>query len=61
MRFLSHLSMAVALATAGAVTVTALPQPAHAQKQPKLSKEFREQAGPVQAAIEGEDPTAAKP
>ncbi len=61
MRFLSHLSLAVALATAGAVTVTALPQTAYAQKKPKFSKEFQKQAGPVQAAIEGEDPAAAKP
>ncbi|MEP2989009.1 MAG: hypothetical protein ABJN65_03840 [Parasphingorhabdus sp.] len=66
MRFLSHFSMGIALATAGAVAVTALPTEAQAQKKkkqkkPKLSKEFAAQAGPIQKAIEGEDPASAKP
>lgn len=66
MRLLSHFSMGIALATAGAIAVTALPTEAQAQKKkkqkkPKLSKEFAAQAGPIQKAIEGEDPAAAKP
>ena len=60
MRFLSHFSMAVALATAGTLAVTAIPQEAQAQKKKKqkkvkLSKEFRAAAGPVQKAIESGD------
>lgn len=66
MRFLSHFSMGIALATAGALAVTAFPTEAQAQKKkkqkkPKLSKEFGAQAGPIQKAIEGEDPASAKP
>ena len=66
MRFLSHFSMAIALATAGTLAITALPQDAHAQKKkkqkkPKLSKEFSAQAGPIQTALESENPAAAKP
>lgn len=66
MRFLSHFSMGIALATAGAIAVTAIPTEVQAQKKkkqkkPKLSKEFSAQAGPVQQALEGEDPAAAKP
>ncbi len=66
MRFLSHFSMGVALATAGAIAVTAFPAEVQAQKKkkqkkPKLSKEFSAQAGPVQKMIEGEDPASAKP
>ncbi|GAB5489440.1 MAG: hypothetical protein Pars2KO_30100 [Parasphingorhabdus sp.] len=66
MRFLSHFSMGIALATAGALAVTAFPTEAQAQKKkkqkkPKLSKEFSAQAGPVQKALEGEDPASAKP
>ncbi|MEO9469154.1 hypothetical protein [Parasphingorhabdus sp.] len=69
MRFLSHFSMGIALATAGALTVTAFPAEVQAQKKkkqkkqkpPKVSKEFSAQAGPVQKAIEGEDLASAKP
>lgn len=66
MRFLSHFSMGIALATAGTIALTALPTEAQAQKKkkqkkPKLSKEFAAQAGPIQQAIEGEDPASAKP
>lgn len=66
MRFLSHFSMGVALATAGAIATTAFPTEVQAQKEkkqkkPKFSKEFSAQAGPVQKAIEGEDPSLAKP
>ena len=72
MRLLSHFSLAVALATAGTVTVTAIPQEAQAVqkdpkkkqkkqkrgKGPKMSKEFRAVAGPAQKAIEANDPGA---
>jgi len=72
MRFLSHFSMAVALATVGSLALTAMPFEAQAmqkdpkkkqkkqkkQKGPKMSKEFRAAAGPVQKAIEANDPTA---
>ena len=62
MRFLSHFSMAVALATAGTVTVGALTTPLYAkekkQKKPKLSKEFSAVAGPVQKAITDNAPEA---
>lgn len=66
MRFLSHFSMGIALATAGALAVTAFPTEVQAQKKkkqkkPKVSKEFGAQAGPVQKAIEGEDLASAKP
>lgn len=66
MRFLSHFSMAVALAAVGALAITAVPQEAQAakkkkQKGPKNSKEFTAVIVPVQTAMEGEDPASAKP
>jgi len=65
MRFLSHFSMAVALAAVGTLAVTALPQEAKAAKKkpkaPKNSKEFTAVIVPVQKAMEGEDPASAKP
>lgn len=65
MRFLSHFSMAVALATVGALAITAVPQEAQAAKKkpkgPKNSKEFTAVIVPVQTVMAGEDPAAAKP
>jgi tetratricopeptide (TPR) repeat protein len=66
MRFLSHFSMAVALATAGTLAITALPQDAQAAKKKKekkpakvqFSKEFSAAAGPVQTAVNDADPQA---
>ncbi|VAW00876.1 hypothetical protein MNBD_ALPHA04-1916 [hydrothermal vent metagenome] len=70
MRFLSHFSMAVALAAVGSLTVTALPQEASAAKKKKgkkdkapkikLSKEVQAQVGAIQAAM-ADDPATAKP
>ncbi|MEH6789711.1 hypothetical protein [Parasphingorhabdus sp.] len=68
MRFLSHLSMAVALAAAGTFAVTALPQDAHAAKKKKekesevkISKEVRPKVAAIQAAMATETPATAKP
>ena len=68
MRFLSHLSMAVALATAGSLTVAALPQEAQAAKKKKekgseleISKEVRPKVAAIQAAMATETPATAKP
>lgn len=69
MRFLSHFSMAVALATAGTLAFTALPQEAHAAKKKKkekeskieISKEVRPQVAAIQAAMASEAPETAKP
>ena len=68
MRFLSHFSMAVALATAGTIAVTALPQDAHAAKKKKdkgggveISKEVRPKVAEIQAAMATDTPATAKP
>ena len=68
MRFLSHFSMAVALATAGTLAVTALPQDAQAAKKKKekeseikISKEIQPQVAAIQAAMATEAPATAKP
>ncbi|WP_373490858.1 hypothetical protein [Parasphingorhabdus sp.] len=66
MRFLSHFSMAVALATAGTLAVTAMPQEAQAQKKKKeaevkISKEVRPKVAEIQAAMATETPATAKP
>ncbi|MEO9600685.1 hypothetical protein [Parasphingorhabdus sp.] len=69
MRFLSHFSMAVALATAGTLAITALPQEAQAAKKKKkkdeseikISKEVRPAVAAIQAAMASEDPATAKP
>ncbi|MGB5483732.1 hypothetical protein [Parasphingorhabdus sp.] len=70
MRFLSHFSMAVALATAGALAITAIPQEAQAAKKKKkkeekseiqISKEVRPKVAEIQAAMATETPAAAKP
>ena len=68
MRFLSHLSMAVALATAGTLAFTALPQEAQAAKKKKkakapklkISDAIKPQVGAIQAAMAA-DPATAKP
>ena len=69
MRFLSHLSLAIALATAGSLAVTAMPQEAQAAKKKKeekapsvnISKEIRPQVAAIQTAMAGEAPATAKP
>ncbi len=68
MRFLSHFSMAVALATAGTLAITALPQEAQAAKKKKekeseikISKEIRPQVAAIQAAMASETPATATP
>jgi len=68
MRFLSHFSMAVALATVGTVAVTALPQEAQAAKKKKekdsglkISKEVQPKVAAIQAAMATETPETAKP
>jgi len=66
MRFLSHFSMAVVLATAGTLAVTAMPQEAQAQKKKKapeikISKEIKPQVAAIQAAMATETPADAKP
>ena len=68
MRFLSHFSMAVALAAAGTLAVSALPQEAHAQKKKKdkdsglqISKEVQPKVAAIQAAMATETPETAKP
>jgi hypothetical protein len=68
MRFLSHFSMAVALATAGTLAITALPQDAQAAKKKKekesglqISKEVRPKVAAIQAAMATETPETAKP
>jgi hypothetical protein len=68
MRFLSHFSMAVALATAGTLAVTALPQEAQAAKKKKeqesdikISKEVMPKVAAIQAAMATETPATAKP
>ena len=69
MRFLSHFSMAVALATAGTLAFTALPQDAQAAKKKKkekesaieISKEIRPKVAEIQTALASETPETAKP
>ncbi|GAB5481540.1 MAG: hypothetical protein Pars92KO_12970 [Parasphingorhabdus sp.] len=68
MRFLSHFSMAVALAAAGTLAISAVPQEAHAQKKKKgkapkleISKEIRPQVAEIQQAMASEAPATAKP
>jgi len=68
MRFLSHLSMAVALATAGSLTLAAMPQDAQAAKKKKekgseieISKEVRPKVAAIQAAMATDTPATAKP
>ncbi len=69
MRFLSHFSMAVALAAAGTLAISAVPQEAHAQKKKKkekapkleISKEIRPQVAAIQEAMGSETPATAKP
>jgi len=66
MRFLSHLSLVVALTVAGALAISAMPQDAQAAKKKKgakppkieLSKEFSNVAGPIQKLVEAGDPSA---
>lgn len=68
MRFLSHFSMAVALATAGTLAIAAVPQDAHAAKKKKdkapkleISKEVRPKVAAIQEAMASETPATAKP
>ncbi|WP_417621641.1 hypothetical protein [Parasphingorhabdus sp.] len=68
MRFLSHFSMAVALATAGTLAISAIPQEAHAAKKKKdkgseitISKEIRPKVADIQSAMGSETPETAKP
>lgn len=69
MRFLSHFSMAVALAAAGTLAVSAVPQEAQAAKKKKkdkaakveISKEVRPKVAAIQEAMGSETPAAAKP
>ena len=66
MRFLSHFSMAIALATTGALTVSAVPQDAHAQKKKKapkldISDEVKPKIAAIQKAMGGDTPASAKP
>ncbi|MEP2102357.1 MAG: hypothetical protein ABJP02_12695 [Parasphingorhabdus sp.] len=69
MRFLSHFSMAVALAAAGTLAVSAVPQEAHAQKKKKkskesevkISKEVRPKVAAIQEAMGSEAPATARP
>ncbi len=69
MRFLSHFSMAVALAAAGTLAISAVPQEAHAQKKKKkskeseikISKEIRPKVAAIQEAMGSETPATAKP
>lgn len=68
MRFLSHFSMAVALATVGTLAITAMPQEAQAQKKKKekeseikISKEIRPRVAEIQTAMATETPVTAKP
>jgi len=68
MRFLSHFSMAVALAAVGTLAVTALPQEAQAAKKKKekdsglkISKEVQPKVAAIQAAMATETPETAKP
>ncbi|MEP3224526.1 MAG: hypothetical protein ABJO01_01005 [Parasphingorhabdus sp.] len=68
MRFLSHFSMAVALAAAGTLAISAVPQEAHAKKKKKdkgdkieMSKEVRPKVAAIQQAIASETPETAKP
>lgn len=68
MRFLSHFSMAVALAAAGTLAISAVPQEAHAQKKKKdkapkveISKEVRPKVAAIQEAMATETPATAKP
>src|SRR5690554_6794376 len=66
MRFLSHFSMAIALAAAGTLAVTVAPQDAHAQKKAKapkldISKEVVPKVAEIQKAMGGDTPASAKP
>ena len=65
MRFLSHFSMAFALAAAGTLAISAVPQDAHAQKKAKapkydISKAVQPKIAKIQKAMGG-DPASAKP
>lgn len=68
MRFLSHFSMAIALAAAGTLAISAVPQEAQAQKKKKskeakieISKEVRPKVAAIQEAMASETPATAKP
>lgn len=68
MRFLSHFSMAVALAAVGTLAITAMPQEAQAAKKKKekesavkISKEVQPKVAAIQAAMATETPATAKP
>jgi len=68
MRLLSHFSMAVALATAGTLALSALPQEAQAAKKKKekdsgikISKEIQPKVAEIQVAMATETPETAKP
>jgi len=68
MRFLSHFSMAVALAAAGTLAVSAVPQEAQAQKKKKdkaakikMSDEIKPKVADIQTAMASETPATAKP
>jgi len=69
MRFLSHLSMAVALAAVATLAVATAPQEAQAAKKKKekkpakvkLSKEIKPKGAAIQEAMAGETPATAKP
>ena len=61
MRILSHFSIAIALATAGTMAVSVVPQAASAQNQKprkvKLSKAFKKAAGPLEKRVKAGDPS----
>ncbi|MEW4466783.1 hypothetical protein AB1K62_02985 [Parasphingorhabdus sp. JC815] len=66
MRFLSNFSMAVALAAAGTLAVSAMPQDAHAQKKKKapklkISNEIKPKIAAIQKAMGTDTPATAKP
>lgn len=69
MRFLSHFSMAVALAAAGTLAISVVPQDAQAAKKKKkdkapqieISKEIRPKVAAIQEAMGSETPATAKP
>ncbi|MGI9361114.1 MAG: hypothetical protein ACR2O7_06025 [Parasphingorhabdus sp.] len=66
MRFLSHFSMAIALAAAGTLAVSVAPQDAHAQKKAKapkldISNEIKPKIAEIQKAMGSDTPASAKP
>tara|TARA_R110000772_G_scaffold35991_33_gene86418 strand:+ start:2868 stop:4154 length:1287 start_codon:yes stop_codon:yes gene_type:complete len=66
MRFLSHFSMALALAAAGTLAFSAMPQEAQAAKKKKapkvkISKEMTPKVVAIQKAMGGENPATARP